>query len=186
MPHRPKLDRLALAAVVLALSACSTQTKPHELERVAPPQHPAPLQQIKKATPPPVQPIATPANGGVSENFIATAGDRVYFDIDRAVLKPAARETLNRQIKWLKRHPDAKVRIEGNADITGTSERNMSLGQRRADAVKNYLIAHGIAASRISTLSHGQTRPANLRRSVTAFAQNRSATTVLMSTKRSR
>jgi peptidoglycan-associated lipoprotein len=183
MSHRSKFNRVALAAAaVLALSACSTQqTKTYEWELVAPPNRPAPQQVV-----PPPPPIVEPSTGGTAEDFIATAGDRVFFDIDKSILKPASRETLDRQIDWLNRYPDVGVRIEGNTDITGTPQHNMGLGWRRADAVKSYLVAHGIAANRISTISYGQTRPIDPGKSAAAFAQNRNSTTVVIVTGRNR
>jgi peptidoglycan-associated lipoprotein len=74
------------------------------------------------------------------------------------------------------------VRIEGNTDITGTPKHNMGLGWRRAESVKAYLIAHGIAPNRISTISYGQTRPIDPGKSAAAFAQNRNSTTVIIVT----
>jgi peptidoglycan-associated lipoprotein len=176
-------NRLALAAAVLALSACSTQQhKVYEWELVAPPNRPV----RPPPPPPPPPPIVEPDTGGTAEDFIAAAGDRVFFDIDKWFLKPASRETLDRQVDWLNRYPDMTVRIEGNTDITGTPPHNMRLGWRRADAVKNYLIAHGIAARRISTISYGQTRPIDPGKSAAAFAQNRNSTTVIIVTERGR
>jgi peptidoglycan-associated lipoprotein len=180
MLHRPRLKHLALATAVLALSACSTpQHKEYEWELVAPPNRPV--------RPPPVLPPPVEIeSGGTAEDFVAKAGDRVFFDIDKWFLKPASRETLDRQVEWLNRYPDVDVRIEGNTDITGTPQHNMGLGWRRADAVKNYLVAHGIAASRISTISYGQTRPIDPGKSAAAFAQNRNSTTVVIVTGRNR
>jgi peptidoglycan-associated lipoprotein len=130
--------------------------------------------------------MAEPATGGTSEDFIATAGDRVFFDIDRAILKPVSEATLNRQVEWLKRYPNVRVRIEGNTDITGTPHHNMGLGWRRAEIVRNYLIARGISPSRVSTISYGQTRPVDPGKSAAAFAQNRNSTTVVIVTARNR
>jgi peptidoglycan-associated lipoprotein len=184
MIPRHKLDRLALAtAAVLALSACSTQQpKQYDWELVAPPARPAP--QI--APRPQLPPVVEPLTGGTAEDFIATAGDRVFFDIDKSILKPESQATLNRQAEWLGRYPNVTVRIEGNTDITGTSAHNMELGQRRADAVKSYLMTHGVDVSRISTISYGQTRPIDPGKNAVAFAQNRNATTVVIITGRSR
>jgi peptidoglycan-associated lipoprotein len=184
MSHHPKLNHLALVATVLALSACSsTQTKQYEWELVAPPNRPVLPQQVP---PPPPPVIEEPSTGGTAEDFIATAGDRVFFDIDKSVLKPGSQDTLSRQVEWLNRYPNVTVRIEGNTDITGTPQHNMGLGWRRADAVKKYLMDHGIAASRISTVSYGQTRPIDPGKSAAAFAQNRNSTTVVIVTGRNR
>jgi peptidoglycan-associated lipoprotein len=185
MLPRHNLDRLAVAAAAaLVLGACSsTPPKQYDWELVAPPTRPAP-QVAPQPQLPPV--VVEPSTGGTAEDFIATAGDRVFFDIDKWILKPESQATLSRQAEWLSRYPNMNVRIEGNTDITGTPAHNMGLGQRRADAVKSFLIAHGVDVSRISTVSYGQTRPIDPGKSAAAFAQNRNSTTVVIITGRSR
>lgn len=84
--------------------------------------------------------------------------ESIYFDLDRADLKPAGVETANRVAAYLKAHPNDKVRIEGNCCDLASNEYNMALGQRRAEAVKTYLVSQGIGADRIATLSYGEER----------------------------
>ena len=116
---------------------------------------------------------------GSQQDLAATAGDRVFFDYDRSELTPEARVILERQAQWLKRYPNVTVTIEGHTDERGTREYNISLGERRAETVKNVLIALGIPASRISTISYGKERPEVPHSDETSYAQNRRAVTVV-------
>ena len=107
----------------------------------------------------------------------AFAGDRVYFAFDSAELSPEARATLDKQAEWLKHHPSVRVIIEGHTDERGTREYNLALGERRANAVKNYLVALGIAPERIETISYGKERPAVLGTGEAVWRLNRRAVT---------
>ncbi len=107
--------------------------------------------------------------------LIAFAGDRVYFAFDSAELSPEARATLERQADWLRHHPEVRVVVEGHADERGTREYNLALGERRANAVKNYLIALGIAPERLETISYGKERPAVLGTGEAVWRLNRRA-----------
>jgi peptidoglycan-associated lipoprotein len=109
----------------------------------------------------------------------ASAGDRVFFSFDRSDITPEAQEILARQADWLRRYPNVTVTIEGHCDERGTREYNLALGERRAQAVKNVLVASGIPASRISTISYGKERPAVVGSSEEAYAQNRRAVTTV-------
>jgi peptidoglycan-associated lipoprotein len=137
--------------------------------------------------PPPAGPGVPGGPGGVSGSVIpgsqqdleASAGDRVFFAFDRSDITPEAQETLSRQAEWLRRYPNVTVTIEGHCDERGTREYNLALGERRAQAVKNVLVALGIPASRISTISYGKERPAVLGSTEEAYAQNRRAVTVV-------
>jgi peptidoglycan-associated lipoprotein len=122
--------------------------------------------------------VAGPAPG-TQEDLVVNVGDRVFFDFDKAVLKPEAQRTLKRQAEWLKQYPDVTITIEGHADERGTREYNLALGERRATAAKNYLIALGVSPGRISTISYGKERPAALGHNEAAWAQNRRAVTVV-------
>ena len=99
----------------------------------------------------------------------------VYFDFDRADIRPEMRTVLQRNAEWLRRNPRVKVSIEGHCDERGTEEYNMALGQRRAEAAKNYLVSLGISSNRLSTISYGEERPADTGHSETAWAKNRRA-----------
>lgn len=116
---------------------------------------------------------------GSQEDLEVTVGDRVFFAYDSAVLSEVAAQTLDRQAAWLERYPDVTVTIEGHADERGTREYNLALGDRRANSVKNYLVALDIAPSRILTISYGEERPAASGHDETAWAKNRRAVTVV-------
>ena len=116
---------------------------------------------------------------GSQQDLEASAGDRVFFAFDRSDISPEARQILTRQADWLRRYPNVTVTIEGHCDERGTREYNLALGERRAQAVKNVLVASGIPASRISTISYGKERPAVVGSSEEAYAQNRRAVTVV-------
>jgi len=116
---------------------------------------------------------------GSQQDLAATAGDRVFFDYDRADISPEAQQILQRQAQWLKRYPNVSVTIEGHTDERGTREYNLALGERRAQAAKNVLVALGIPASRVSTISFGKERPAVPGSSEEAYAQNRRAVTTV-------
>lgn len=114
-----------------------------------------------------------------ARNFMANAEDRVFFAFDSSVLSNNAEEALDTQVKWLKNHENVNVIVQGYCDDRGTREYNLALGERRANAVKDYLIMNGIAADRISTISYGKERPAVLGNNESAWAQNRRAVTVV-------
>ena len=116
---------------------------------------------------------------GSQQDLEASAGDRVFFAFDRSDITPEAQETLARQAEWLQRYPNVTVTIEGHCDERGTREYNLGLGERRAQAAKNVLVAMGIPASRISTISYGKERPAVVGSTEEAYAQNRRAVTVV-------
>lgn len=103
--------------------------------------------------------------------------NRVLFDTDRSTLSGEARGTLDSQATWLQQKPSMAVQVAGNADERGTEEYNLALGQRRANAARDYLVSHGVQGSRISTISYGKDRPAALGSTPDAWAQNRNAIT---------
>lgn len=116
---------------------------------------------------------------GSQQELEASAGDRVFFAFDQSDISPEGRETLARQADWLRRYPNVTVTVEGHCDERGTREYNLALGERRAQAVKNVLVAMGIPASRISTISYGKERPAVVGSTEEAYAQNRRGVTVV-------
>lgn len=125
---------------------------------------------------------ATSASGprpGSQEDLVASVGDRVFFDTDRSSIRADQRTTLERQAGWLGRYPQVQVTLEGHADERGTREYNLALGQRRANAARDVLVATGVSSSRISTISFGKDRPAALGSDEQAWAQNRRAVTVV-------
>ncbi|MGD9538024.1 MAG: peptidoglycan-associated lipoprotein Pal [Alphaproteobacteria bacterium] len=116
---------------------------------------------------------------GSQEDLAQNVGDRVFFDFDSSVLSPRARQTLEAQAAWLNRYPNVRFMIEGHCDERGTREYNLALGERRAAAAANYLIALGVDASRISTISYGKERPYALGSDEDSWAQNRRAVSVV-------
>ncbi|CAH2604183.1 Peptidoglycan-associated lipoprotein [Rhodovastum atsumiense] len=101
--------------------------------------------------------------------------DRVLFDTDRSTLNSEAQAVLSRQAAWLQQNPRVAVQIAGNCDERGTQEYNLALGQRRAIAARDFLVSHGVQASRLSTISYGKDRPVALGSTPDAWAQNRNA-----------
>ena len=116
---------------------------------------------------------------GSQQDLEASAGDRVLFAFDRSDITSEAQQILARQADWLQRYPNVTVTIEGHCDERGTREYNLALGERRAQAVKNVLVASGIPASRISTISYGKERPIVVGSNEEAWAQNRVAITTV-------
>src|SRR5947207_12148319 len=108
---------------------------------------------------------------GSQQDLAATAGDRIFFAYDRADISSESQQILQRQADWLKRFGNVAVTIEGHCDERGTREYNLALGERRATAAKNVLVALGIPASRVSTISYGKQRPAVPGASEEAWAQ---------------
>lgn len=116
---------------------------------------------------------------GTQEDLVVNVGDRVFFGFDKSDLTSEARATLDRQAAWLKKYPTVNVTVEGHCDERGTREYNLALGERRATAAKNYLVAAGVEAGRVQTISYGKERPAVLGSNEAAWAQNRRGVTVV-------
>ncbi|MBM3482683.1 MAG: peptidoglycan-associated lipoprotein Pal [Alphaproteobacteria bacterium] len=116
---------------------------------------------------------------GSQEDLAQNVGDRVYFDFDSSVLSPEARQTLEGQAEWLKKYADVRFSVEGHCDERGTREYNLALGERRAAAAKNYLVALGIDGSRLDTISYGKERPYALGHDDSAWSQNRRAVSMV-------
>jgi peptidoglycan-associated lipoprotein len=119
---------------------------------------------------------AAPVSGptpGTQEDLVVNVGDRVFFDFDKYDLKPDARSTLDRVAAWMNSYPSVTLTIEGHCDERGTREYNLALGERRATASRDYLIALGVSADRLRTVSYGEERPAVLGSNEAAWAQNR-------------
>ena len=115
----------------------------------------------------------------MARDFMENAEDRVFFAFDSSAISPDSAEILDTQVKWLKKHENVNVVVQGYCDERGTREYNLALGERRANAVKQYLVSQGIAADRISTISYGKERPVVLGSNEAAWAQNRRAVTVV-------
>lgn len=132
---------------------------------------------------------AAPASPGVqssvlpgsTQDFVINVGERVYFDYDRSEIRADARPVLSAQATWLQRYPEVTVRVEGNCDERGTREYNFALGAKRADAVKQFLVKHGVGLSRITMVSYGKERPIDPGAGEEALAHNRNAHTAIIS-----
>ncbi|WP_043829208.1 peptidoglycan-associated lipoprotein Pal [Muricoccus aerilatus] len=119
------------------------------------------------------------ARPGSQEDLVASVGDRVFFDTDSTQVRADGRSTLERQAAWLARYPQVSVYMEGHADERGTREYNLALGQRRANAARDLLVASGVSGQRIQTVSYGKDRPAALGSDEASWAQNRRAVTTV-------
>ena len=124
-----------------------------------PPPPPPPPVVVEEPPPPPVEIVLK----------------TVYFDFDKANLRPEAKELLKVNAQVLKDNPDVTVSIEGHCDERGTVEYNLALGERRANAARQYLVDMGVAAARIRTISYGEERPADPGHNEGAWAKNRRA-----------
>lgn len=158
---------LLIASAVIALSACAKK-EPEDL----PPPPP------ETAQPEPTPQPTGPAQGS-QEDFLANvSSDRIFFDTDKYDIDAEDQATLRSQAQWLASNPSVRVTVEGHADERGTRDYNLALGERRANAAKNYLASLGVDAARITTISYGKERPAALGSDEEAWAQNRRAVTV--------
>jgi peptidoglycan-associated lipoprotein len=126
--------------------------------------------------PPPAGTTVTP---GSIADFRQNVGDRVYFDTDMSNIREDGRATLAKQAEWLKKYTNYPITIEGKCDERGTREYNLALGERRANAVRQYLVAQGIPADRVKTISYGKERPEVVGSDEGAWARNRVGITAL-------
>jgi peptidoglycan-associated lipoprotein len=167
-----------LAGAAISISACASHPKPGPEQ--APQQTP---QEAPRERPSPGQVTQTPTGPipGSTQDFVINAGDRVYFDYDQYTVRADAAPVLDAQAAWLRRYPGVHVRIEGNCDERGTREYNFALGGRRANSVREYLMAHGVDGGRIETVSYGKERPIDSGENEEAWAHNRNGHTTLTS-----
>lgn len=122
--------------------------------------------------------IADLQETAMTQKFKDETPSVVYFQLDSSDLTGDARASLTEQAEWLKANPRVLIVIEGRCDERGTREYNLALGERRADAARSYLVAQGISADRIRTISYGKEKPVVLGSTQEAWSKNRSATTV--------
>lgn len=160
---------LLMSSAALALSACSKK---------APQDIPPPPVDTAPPTPTPPPPPSGPTPGSQADFIASVSSDRIYFDTDKSDVDDEDRATLRSQAEWLLRYPQKRVTVEGHCDERGTREYNIALGERRANAAKNYLAALGIDPARISTISYGKERPAATGSDEASWARNRRAVTV--------
>jgi peptidoglycan-associated lipoprotein len=179
-----KLVPILLVAGAVALAGCSKNREvlPPEAWQPAPaqPQQPGAIDQA--GTVPPAEPVRDTALAGSQAALVQAAGsDTVLFAFDSYGLDERARQILGGQAEWLLTNPGVRVTIEGHADERGTREYNLALGERRANAAKNFLSAQGVGADRLSIISYGKERPAVDGSNEEAWAANRRAVTVVVS-----
>jgi peptidoglycan-associated lipoprotein len=162
-----------LVAVLVATATCGRAPEP---EPAAPPP-PAPVASV------PAQPAPTSNDADAARRareaelarMRATMAERVQFDYDRSDIRPDARAVLDRKTRIMRDEPTVRLRVEGHADERGSTEYNLALGSRRAEAVRAYITAAGIPASRIDIVSYGEERPLERARNESAWASNRRA-----------
>jgi peptidoglycan-associated lipoprotein len=172
------LGDIGLAAMAgAALTACASHPPPPPAAPIAGPSREGPPPSGYEGGPP--SSVSRGPIPGSEQDFVVNVGDRVYFDFDQASIRADAGPILDAQSGWLRRYPDVRVRIEGNCDERGTREYNFALGARRADAVRQYLVAHGVAPGRITTLSYGKEQPVDGGHDDAAWAKNRNAHTAI-------
>jgi len=124
-------------------------------------------------------PAASGPVPGSNEDFVVNVGDRVFFDVDKSDVRADAQATLQKQAAWLAQYASKTLTVEGHADERGTREYNIALGERRANAVKKFLVSLGVDASRLTTISYGKEKPVALGSDEASWAQNRRGVSVL-------
>ena len=167
-----KVATAALMTSALALGACSKKA-PEELP---------PVQQTATPTPTPTPSGPVGAGVGTQAHFEQAVGSStvIYFDTDRFNVDSTDAAALQAQAQYFARFPQLTFTIEGHCDERGTREYNLALGERRANAAKNYLVSLGVSPDRIRTVSHGKERPVALASNAEAWAQNRRAASVII------
>jgi len=134
----------------------------------------------KEETPAPV--VSTPTSSikpGSADDFRVNIGDTVFFDTDQHTVRPDAQSVLQKQAAWLQKYPAVKLMVEGHADERGTREYNLALGDRRAYAVKEFLVSLGVDAARLQTKSYGKERPVCTESDDSCWQQNRRGYSVI-------
>lgn len=167
-----RLSTILLLAGTASLAACKT-TAPDIL-----PPDPTPTTQTNPTAVVPTGPIV-----GSQEHFVSGVQGQnvIYFDTDRYNIDSEDVPALQSQAQYLLRNQTVNITIEGHCDERGTREYNLALGERRANAAKNYLVSLGVPASRIRTVSYGKERPAAIGSDAQSWAQNRRAVSVVIS-----
>lgn len=171
--------KVTAAAALLATGACASKPAPVEepppfLEKAEPV-----VEEIVEVVETP--PVTSSIAPGSLEDFRVNVGERVYFDLDQYRLDTEDQDILKRQAAWLASYPDIRILVAGNADERGTREYNLALGERRANAVKEYLVSLGVSASRVDTVSYGKERPVVAGSDDQSWALNRNGWTQIVS-----
>jgi peptidoglycan-associated lipoprotein len=175
MKQSLKVGFLALAAAAFAV-ACSSKPKPAPAP--APTPEPVSTPTVVTTEPAPT-PVPTPKversdlAGSLSE--VSSYLKPAFFDYDKADIRSDARDVLAANATWLKKYPSVRFTIEGHADERGTAQYNLALGDRRANAAKDYVVSLGVDASRIKTVSYGKERPFTTGHDEDSWQKNRRA-----------
>ena len=173
-----KIKTILIAGTALVAVAGCSKKRPETLP-------PAPLTDTTPGQ------VAPPYGSGQTGNGSVTPGsdadfrqsvtsNTILFGLDMTDIDPAARAILDSQADWLARYPNVRATVEGHCDERGTREYNLALGDRRANAAKNYLVARGISPARLTTISYGSERPVATGSDEAAYAQNRRAVTLVL------
>lgn len=165
---------LLIAACGLAIAACAKKRP----ETLPPPPTETPAAEVPTGPTGPATGDVTP--GSAADFQRSVTSNTINFGLDQYDIDPSARAILDSQAEWLTRYPNVRITIEGHCDERGTREYNLALGDRRANAAKNYLAARGIAPARMTTISYGSERPVATGSDEGAWAQNRRAVTVVL------
>ena len=165
---------ILIGAALFATAACSKKRP----EVLPPPPGEAPPPAMDQGSQGPVGDTVVP--GSAADFKRSVTSDTVNFATDMYDIDATARGILDSQVAWLQRYPNVRVTIEGHCDERGTREYNLALGDRRANSAKNYLVARGVPAERITTISYGKERPVALGSDEGSWAQNRRAVTVVI------
>ncbi|HEX9287135.1 MAG TPA: peptidoglycan-associated lipoprotein Pal [Thermoanaerobaculia bacterium] len=177
--HSTPLTALAILAAALLPLAGACKKKPPTTTAEARPPVEAPGPPETRVPPPP--PSAPPEAGGevmtrdISELNKQEYLKDAYFDYDQSDLRDDARTVLSANAEWLKRYPSIQILVEGHCDERGTSAYNLALGDRRANAARDYVASLGISAARVKTVSYGKERPFCTESSESCWQQNRRA-----------
>ncbi|GAA4828510.1 peptidoglycan-associated lipoprotein Pal [Sphingosinicella ginsenosidimutans] len=170
-----KMTSLALIAAVALTAGCA-----HQRRDQLPPAPPSDMNPGDQGNGMDQGNVGNAAVPGSRADFLqSVTSDRVFFDTDSYSVDDRARAVLDAQAQWLNRNPNVRVTIEGHADERGTREYNLALGDRRANAVRDYLQSRGVSPARMQTISWGKERPAVDGHDESAWAQNRRAVTVV-------
>lgn len=168
---------LAPVAVLAVVTACGGSPEPAPT-----PPPPAPAPTASRPTPPPATnngDAARRAREAELARLRSTLAEVVYFDYDKADIRADSRAVLDRKARIMRDEPTVRIRVEGHADERGSTEYNLALGSRRAEAVRAYIAAAGIQGTRIEIVSFGEERPVERSRSESAWSRNRRAETVV-------
>ncbi len=164
-----------MLAIALLLTGCPKRPMTTGAS-APPPTGPTATPTPTPAPPPAVMPSPTPAPAARPAQFEENANLKdVYFDFDKSDIRPQDAKTLDANAAWLKTRGNDLVLIEGHCDERGTNEYNLALGERRARATMNYLLAQGLPATRITIISYGKERPVCTEHAESCWARNRRA-----------